>query len=431
MNGMNGANGPGPEEPDLYAILNVDKTASKAEIKKAYHKAALANHPDKVPAEQREEAEIKFKAASQAYEILQDDEKRQRYDAYGMKAFEGGPGGMGAEVHMEDILNMFGMGGGIPGMGGMGGMGRGPRKMRKSPDEQQKYEVSLEDLYKGKTAKFTSTKNVICSVCKGSGGKEKAQAKECSTCKGQGFRQIVRQVGPGMLTQQTVECNVCDGTGQVYNPKDKCKKCKGKRTTEETKQLELYIPRGAKEGDRIVLEGEADQIPGTQEPGDIIFHIVEQPHDVFQRAGADLSAKLEITLAEALTGFKRVVLKHLDGRGIELTHPQEPGQILRPNQFLKIPGEGMPYKKSEAMGDLYLIVDIQFPEDGWFKDPDSAEALKKLLPGPDPPIQVEDIDEATFEPDADIDEFGKGDARGGGEWVDEDELPEGAQCATQ
>ena len=432
--GMNGDDARSPDEPDLYKILNVDKSASKSEIKKAYHKAALANHPDKVPEDERADAETRFKAATQAYEILQDDEKRQKYDAYGMAAFSGGAGGMGGEVHMEDILNMFGMGGGIPGMGGMGGMGgaRGPRKPRKSPDEQQKYEVSLEDLYKGKNVKFSSTKNVICSLCKGSGGKEKAQPKECSTCKGQGFRQIVRQVGPGMLTQQTVECNVCEGTGSVYNPKDKCKKCKGKRTTEETKQLEMYIPRGAKEGDKVILEGEADQIPGTAEAGDIIFHIIEQPHDIFQRAGADLSAKLEITLAEALTGFKRVVLTHLDGRGIELRHPQNPGEILRPNQFLKIAGEGMPYKKSDATGDLYLIVDIKFPDDGWFEeDPSRAEAINKLLPGPEPPIVTEESDEVEFEPDADIDDFGKGDPRGGGEWVDEDEVPEGAQCATQ
>ena len=431
LNGMNG--GPQSEGPDLYNILSVDKSASKAEIKKAYHKAALANHPDKVAPEEREAAEIRFKAASQAYEILQDDEKRQRYDTYGMSAFEGGAGGTGAEVHMEDILNMFGMGGGIPGMGGMPGMGGrgGPRTPRKSPDEQQKYDVSLEDLYKGKTAHFTATKNVVCSLCKGTGGKEKAQTKECSTCKGAGIRQIVRQVGPGMLTQQTVPCNVCEGTGQLFNPKDKCKKCKGKRITEENKQLEIYIPRGAKEGDKVVLEGEADQLPNVPEAGDIIFHIIEQPHEHFQRAGPDLSTKLEITLAEALTGFKRVVLTHLDGRGIELKHPQVPGEILRPNQFLKIPGEGMPHKKSDAKGDLYLIVDIKFPEDGWFSEPVKAEQVNKLLPGPDPPIAVDDVDEVEFEPDADIDDFGRGDPRGGGEWVDEDEMPEGAQCATQ
>src|SRR6266480_293589 len=315
------------EQIDLYQILNVDKGASKAEIKKAFHKAALANHPDKVAEADREMAEIKFKAANQAYEILYDDEKRQLYDTHGMAAFDGsgGPGGMGTDL--DDILNMFGMGGGMAGFGGPGG----PKRPRRSPNEEQKYEVSLEDLYKGKTVKFASTKNVICSKCKGTGGKEDAKPKDCATCKGQGFRQVLRQVGP-MLTQETQECSACGGAGSVYNPKDKCKKCKGKRTTEEKKQLEIYIPRGAKEGEKIVLEGEADQVPGASEPGDIIFHLVELPHDIFQRAGADLSAKLDITLAEALLGFNRVVLEHLDGRGIQLHHPNEDGKILRPGQ---------------------------------------------------------------------------------------------------
>ncbi|KAK5076612.1 DnaJ-like protein xdj1 [Lithohypha guttulata] len=399
MNGMNGGAG---QDIDLYEILKIDKNASKSEIKKAYHKAALANHPDKVPEDQREEAEARFKAASQAYEILYDEQKREMYDTHGMAAFEGGggPGGMG--VNMEDILGgLFGMN-----MGGMGGMGRGSQRPKRSPDENQKYEVTLEDLYKGKTVRFTSTKNVICSKCTGSGAKEGVTPRECSTCK------------------------ACEGSGKVVNPKDKCKKCKGKRTTEEKKQLELYIPRGAKEGDKIVLEGEADQIPGADQTGDIIFHLVEQPHDIFNRAGPDLQATLEVTLAEALTGFNRVVVTHLDGRGISLSHPQVEGEIMRPGQVIKVRGEGMPYKKSDAKGDLYLIVDIQFPEDGFFT-PEAADALRKLLPPPEPPIKTEVVDDASWE-DADPEEFGKGDPRGGGQWVDADEEgAEGPQCATQ
>jgi DnaJ homolog subfamily A member 2 len=429
---MNGAAPEDAPEVDLYGILGVPRDASQADIRKAYRKAALANHPDKVAPEEREEAEARFKAASQAYEILYDDEKRHLYDAHGMAAFDGsrGPGGMGGEVNMEDILNMFGMGGGIPGMGmpGMGGMG-GSRKMRRSPDENQKYEVSLEDLYKGKTVKFSSTKNVICSKCKGTGGAEKAQSKECSQCKGQGVKQVLSQVGPGMLTQRMVECGACEGTGQVFNPKDKCKKCKGKRITEEKKQLELYIPRGAREGDQIKLEGEADQVPGAEQTGDIIFHLVEQPHEVFQRTGNDLSAKLDITLAEALCGFHRVVLKHLDGRGIEIKHPREPGQILQPGEVLKIAGEGMPLKKTDAKGDLFLVVEIGFPEDGYFLDkPEALEQLQKLLPGPEPPIEVEESDEVEFEL-ADIDEIGGEEAQG--QWEDDEDGPQQAQCQTQ
>jgi DnaJ homolog subfamily A member 2 len=427
---MDGSASNGAPDIDLYEILGVTKDASKAEIKKAYHKNALKNHPDKAAPDQRDEAEARFKAAGQAYEILSDDQKRQLYDTHGMAAFEGGGPG-GAEVNMEDILNMFGMGGGIPGMGGafpgMGGMGGRP-KMRRSPDENQKYEITLEDLYKGKTVKFTSTKQVLCSKCSGSGGKEGAKATQCTTCKGQGMRQVVSQVGPGMLTQRMVPCGACEGTGEIWNEKDKCKKCKGKKTTEEKKQLELYIPPGSKEGDQIRLEGEADQVPGAEATGDIVFHLVELPDDNFQRTGNDLSTKLDVTLSEALFGFNRVVLKHLDGRGIELNHPIVEGKILRPQDVLKIPGEGMPIKRSDARGDLYLIVEVEFPEDGSFTDPSTIETLKKLLPGPAPKIETEIVDAVDYE-EADIEDIG-GD-EGQGAWEDDDEGAQGAQCQTQ
>jgi DnaJ homolog subfamily A member 2 len=395
----------------------------------------LAHHPDKVSADEREAAEVKFKAASQAYEILHDDEKREMYDAHGMAAFDGsrGPGGMGGGPDLDELFSsMFGMGG-MGGMPGMGGAARGARKVKKSPSEQQKYEVTLEDLYKGKNVKFQSSKQILCPSCKGSGGKEKAKAAKCSACKGQGIRQVLRQVGPGMLTQETVECSACSGQGEVFNPKDKCKRCKGARTVESKTQLEIYIPRGAKEGDTIVLEGEADHIPGALEPGDLIFHLQQLPHPTFHRAAADLTAKLPLTLAESLTGFQRVVLKHLDGRGIELHHPKQPGQILRPGQVLRISGEGMPHKRSDTKGDLYLTVDIAFPPDGFLTDPAHLDQLRAILPPPAPRIHADEVDEPDYEPNASMEEFGGRDAAGA--WVDEDDDDEAGgaqpQCAQQ
>jgi DnaJ family protein A protein 2 len=134
----------------------------------------------------RADADVKFKEISQAYEILYDDEKREMYDTHGMAAFDPSQGS-GQPADMEEMLaQMFGMGGGMGGMGGGMG-GRGARKPKRSPDEEQAYEVTLEDLYKGKTVKFASTKNVICSHCKGKGGKESAKSKQCSSCKGQGL----------------------------------------------------------------------------------------------------------------------------------------------------------------------------------------------------------------------------------------------------
>ena len=366
-------------------------------------KAALKHHPDKVPEDQREEADAKFKVVSQAYEILHDKEKRYLYDTHGMAAFDPARGGgIGAEVDLDDILQqMFGMGtrGGMP--AGFGGGSGGPKRPRRGRDEEQKYEVTLEELYKGKTVKFASTKNVICSHCKGSGGKEKAKPQSCDRCKGQGVSVGLRSVGPGLVTQERIVCDACEGIGKVFKEKDRCKKCKGKRTTPEKKVLEIYIPRGAREGERIVLEGEADQVP-DQTPGDIVFTLVEEDHETFQRAGDDLSAELDISLAEALCGFSRVVLKHLDGRGIHLHHPQ--GKVLKPGQILKIQGEGMPLKKSDAKGNLYLVVKIDFPEDGWNSDPATFESIQKILRQPESPIEASEVDEVDFEPNANIED---------------------------
>lgn len=403
-------------------LLGVEKSASPDQIKKAYRKVsislaiptdpketlltsllqlALKHHPDKVPEDQREESEATFKAVTQAYEILRDEEKREMYDQHGMAAFDPSRGGgMGPEVDINDILSqMFGMG-----MGGMPGGGRPPRGPMTGPDDENAYGVTLEDLYKGKTVKFAADKQIVCGTCKGSGAKEKVKPETCQRCKGRGKVEAFRQVGPGMMARELAVCDRCEGAGRTIKEKDRCKKCKGKRTVKERKPLEVYIPRGSLQGDRIVLEGEADQHPDMR-PGDIVFVLDEEPHDVFNRIGADLSADLDITLAEALGGFSRVVLTHLDGRGIKVSSPR--GKILRPGQVLKVEGEGMPHKRGEDKGDLYLMVKIDFPEDGWLKDDSQYDNLVKLLPGPPPAIAAEEVDEVEYEDDADIEEVSR------------------------
>lgn len=185
-----------------------------------------------------------------------------------------------------------------------------------------------------------------------------------------------------------------------------------------------------REGDKIILEGEADQLP-DKEPGDIVFHIVEEEHATFRRAGADLTAEIDVTLAEALAGFSRVVIKHLDGRGIELKHPQKPGQVLSPGQVLKIAGEGMPIKRSDARGDLYLVVNVKFPDEKWQPSPAVLEKLKEMLPKPDPLITADTVDEVEYDPKGNMESFGSNDPQGGSAWEDEDDEGETAQCTTQ
>jgi len=250
-----------------------------------------------------------------------------------------------------------------------------------------------------------------------SGGRDKAKPKNCATCAGRGWNQNLRQVGRGLVTQETVACVSCKGNGTVFRGKDRCKKCKGNCVNEEKKVLEIYIPRGSKEGEKIVLAGEADELPG-HETGDIIFVLEEKFHEVFCRSGADLTAPLRVSLAECLTGFSRVVVKHLDGRGIQIAHPQ--GSILRPGQVLKIAGEGMPHRKGDGKGDLYLVVDIEFPKDGWNPD---VESIKRVLPtwrGEE--VKAEQVDLVLFDPDGDMDDFGESEeGTGGGVWVDDDD----------
>ncbi|CAD6506073.1 BgTH12-07005 [Blumeria graminis f. sp. triticale] len=421
-----------PVETELYDLLGISPTATQAEIKKAYHRAALLHHPDKVSEDQRQESEQKFKEVSSAYEILYDEEKRHLYNSHGMAAFDPSRGGpnMDSEVDLEDIFShVFNLDGRSSPFRGPGGTHRSG----KGPNEEQKYQVSLEDLYKGKTVKFSSKKNIICSNCKGSGGKERAKPVNCDKCKGKGFVVGLRSVGPGMVTQERMVCGNCSGSGTLFKEKDRCKKCKGKRTTMEKKVLEIYIPRGSREKEKIVLEGEADQVP-NQEPGDIVFTLVQDPHEVFQRSGNDLSAEVHITLAESLTGFNRVVLKHLDNRGIQICHPR--GKIMRPEQVIKIVGEGMPIKKTDAKGDLFLTVKIDFPSDKWASNPATLTSIEKLFsPLQAPVIEANEVDEVEFESDADISSFGAQAGEQGWVSVDEDEEDEegggGVQCAQQ
>ena len=163
-----------------------------------------------------------------------------------------------------------------------------------------------------------------------------------------------------------------------------------------------------------------------------MFILSEAEHDTFKRSGSNLLASIEISLKEALCGFSRVVVKHLDGRGLSINHRQPLDRVIKPGQVLKVPGEGMPVKKSDSRGDLYLVVDVKFPEDG-IHDENTVTSLSKLLPDPAPSIPAETVDEVEYEKFADLREFDNGDdGQEGGAWVDDDEEDEGQpQCAQQ
>jgi DnaJ family protein A protein 2 len=211
----------------------------------------LKEHPDKGGDVE------KFKDISTAYEVLSDPEKRDLYDKYGEEGVNQGGGGGGG---MSDLFEMFG------GMGGGRQQKAGPKKGK--PVLHQ-VKATLEDLYNGKTSKLAVNRDRICSVCNGLGGKAGA-VTTCTGCKGKGMRTVMQMLGPGMYTQRTAPCDECNGKGEIVDPKNKCKECDGKKVLKEKKILEVQVDKGAPNGEKYVMHGEADEFPGM-EPGDVVI----------------------------------------------------------------------------------------------------------------------------------------------------------------
>ena len=263
---------------------------------------------------------------SHAYEVLSDPQKRQLYDQYGEAGLEqGGMGGSGMAA--EDLFAQFFGGGGAFGSGGFGGMfGGGMRDTgpKKSRPIKHQHKVSLEDMYRGKVSKLALQKSVLCATCHGLGGKEGA-VKKCTTCDGQGVKMVMRQMGPMIQRFQTV-CPECNGEGEMIRDRDRCKTCKGKKTSVERKVLHVHVDRGIKSGERIEFPGEGDQQPGV-EPGDVIFEIEQKPHPRFQRKDDDLFYRAEIDLLMALAGGT-IHVEHLDDRWLNVEII--PGEVIAP-----------------------------------------------------------------------------------------------------
>lgn len=243
----------------LYELLEVPKTATQKEIKKAYFRLSKQHHPDKGGDEHL------FKEINAAYEILSDPEKREKYDKYGL---EGVSDDNVAAAGGEDLFSMF--------FGGGGRRSSGPRK---GPSVNHPLAVSLEDLYNGKTVKLAVNRKVIVG-----------DVTECSACNGQGVRVEIRQIGPGMVTQMQRQCPSCGGQGRSAPQKS------------ERKVLEVLIEKGMQHNEKIVFREMADENPGM-ETGDVNFIIQEKDHPLFKRKGADLLVTQEVSLNQALCGW--------------------------------------------------------------------------------------------------------------------------------
>ncbi|MCO5578599.1 hypothetical protein L7F22_032443 [Adiantum nelumboides] len=418
--------GRAPKKSDntkYYEILGVSKSASADDLKKAYRKAAIKNHPDKGGDPE------KFKELAQAYEVLSDPEKREIYDQYGEDALKEGMGGGGGGHNPFDIFESF-FGGASP-FGGGGGSSRG-RRQRRGEDVVHPLKVSLEDLYNGTSKKLSLSRNVICSKCKGKGSKTGASMK-CPGCQGSGMKVSIRQLGPGMIQQVQHVCQDCKGAGEAISEKDKCLQCKGEKVLQDKKVLEVHVDKGMQHSQKITFQGEADEAPDTV-TGDIVFVLQLKEHAKFKRKNDDLFVEHTLNLTEALCGFQ-FILTHLDGR--QLLIKSSPGEIVKPGQYKAINDEGMPHHQRPFMkGKLYVHFSVEFPESGSLSV-DQCQALEAILPNkPLKGLTEMELDECeeTILQDINMDEeTRRKQQQAAQEAYEEDDEPAGprVQCAQQ
>jgi len=302
----------------------------------------------------------------------QDPEKRKIYDQYGEDAIREGMSDHGGSS-MADIFDMFGGGGG----------GRRGRE-RKAEDVMHRLKVSLEEMYNGGTRKLAMSRNIKCTSCSGTGSKSGAPST-CMQCSGAGVEVHMRPIGPGMLQQVQQACRKCDGSGRNIARGDECEACGSKGFVPEKKVFEVAIEKGMKNGQRIVLHGEAGVgSDPSQAPGDVVFQLEQKPHDVFKRVGQDLFMDKEIPLVDALCGGS-IMLTQLDGRKL-VTKP-DPSHTIQPDQWVCIGDEGMPlHGMPFEKGNLYVRFIVEFPDQ---LDPEQAAKIAALLPGPPGPSATE------------------------------------------
>lgn len=343
---------------DYYQLLGISKTATEAEIKKAYRKMALQYHPDRNKG--NKEAESKFKEINEAYDVLKDPQKRAAYDRYGSEAFANGnnwgsQGGAGASgfsgfdfnggfggVHFEDIINeVFG--------GGGRSRGHASPMQHAGSDIRFDLSVSLEDAYSGTTKSIKFRTFCKCNKCKGSGSADSQGADICSACHGAG----VLHSQQGFFTVERT-CANCRGAGRII--KHPCAECGGAGRIHKEKKLEVKIPKGVNEGTKIRLseEGEAGMRGGAT--GDLYIFISLKTHPIFKRDNKDLLCRVPISLATAALG-KEIQVTAIDKSPVTLKIPEG---TQTGHQF-RIRGKGMPSLRSSGYGDLLVEVVVETP----------------------------------------------------------------------
>jgi molecular chaperone DnaJ len=338
---------------DFYEVLGVSKNASAAEIKKAYRKLAIKYHPDKNP--DNPEAEEKFKEAAEAYGVLSDDEKRQKYDRFGFAGVGASASGHAEYSNIDDIFARFGdvfgdfFGGGFGGGGHRSGM-----QGRRGGHIKIRVNLSLEDVAKGVTKKIKIKKAVVCNVCQGSGAKDRNATRTCSTCHGSG--KVVKIVDSffGRMQQESV-CPTCHGEGQIIT--DRCSNCHGEGVVRGEEVVEIQIPAGVEDGMQMTMRGKGNAAPNNGIPGDLIVQMSVKEHDHFIRDGNDIVYNAYVNFVDAALGAK-VQIPTLTGK-VNITMP--PG--TQSGNIFRLKGKGIPgLNRHSNQGDQLVIINVWTPK---------------------------------------------------------------------
>ena len=368
------------EKRDYYEVLGVAKGASADEIKSAYRKLAMKYHPDRNPGDKA--AEEKFKEAAEAYDILHDPEKRQRYDQFGHQAFDGGAGGFGAGgMNMDDIFSMFGdIFGGRGGGGGFGGFegffgggGRSrraadPNAPRRGDDMTFRLDIDFDEAIFGSERTLELTLPAQCPECRGSGAAAGSKRVTCRTCGGAGA-----VIGGSGFFQVRQTCPTCGGEGSVIEKP--CKKCRGTGHVNTPQKISLKIPAGVDNGSRLRLAGKGAGGLRGGENGDLYVLLGVRESDIFARDGLDLGVDIPVSPVTAALGGT-----------VSVPTPEGEAQLKIPagtpnGKVFRLRGKGVPNLRGGAAGDLDARIVFEVPANLDRKQREALENFQKLVSG--------------------------------------------------
>jgi len=355
---------------DYYEVLEVSKTATYEEIKKAYRQKAIQYHPDKNPDDKA--SEEKFKEAAEAYEVLGNEDKRKRYDQFGHAGVSGQAGGYGGGMTMDDIFSQFGdIFGGHFGFGSFSGFGGGrgsQQRVNRGADLRVKVKLSLKEIATGVEKKIKVKKYISCSQCHGTGAEDSRAYSTCNACRGSGYVTRTMSTILGQM-QTTTTCNSCGGEGKTITKK--CPHCNGEGIVRDDDVISLNIPAGVAEGMQIAIGGKGNAARRGGINGDLLVVIEEESHPELIRDQNDIIYNLLLSFPTAALGGT-VEIPTLEGKAkIKIEPGTQPGKVLR------LRNKGLPSINSYGTGDLLINIAVYVPESLSKEQKEALELMDK------------------------------------------------------